>query len=161
MNLARCAAAAALLAAAATPLFARSPHAGSLSIERGWSRQTAPGQTVGGGFVTITNRGGAGDRLVAANSPISREVQLHTMSVDEGVMRMRPVGRGIAIPVGKTVELKPGGLHIMFVGLKRPLTPGQSFPVTLRFQLQGAVEVDFRVVPVGSAGPGEARHDRH
>lgn len=150
----------ALLAAAATPLLAQSVTAGKLVIDQPWSRQTAPGQKIGGGFLTIANKGNADDRLLSATSPVAGEVQLHTMSMDGGVMRMREVKDGIAIPAGKTVALKPGGYHLMFMQLKRPLALGESFPVTLRFQRQGAVKVSFKVKPVGFGG-SEASHGQH
>lgn len=154
-------AAIALLSAAATPLLAQSVTAGKLVIDQTWSRQTAPTQKVGGGFLSITNKGKMADRLVSATSPVATELQLHTMSMDGGVMRMRQMKDGIAIPAGKTVELKPGGLHVMFIGLKRPLAVGDSFPVTLRFARQGQVQVRFKVQPVGATGPVEARHGQH
>ena len=150
-----------LLSATATPLLAQSFTAGKLVIDRPWSRQTAPTQKVGGGFLTITNKGTAADRLVSATSSVAAEVQLHTMSMDGGVMRMRQMKDGVAIPAGKTVELKPGGLHVMFIGLKRPLAVGDSVPVTLRFARQGNVHVRFKVRPVGATGPVEARHGQH
>lgn len=153
-------AAGALLAAAATPLLAQSVAAGKLVIDQPWSRQTAPGQKIGGGFLTIANKGKADDRLISATSPVASEVQLHTMSLDGGVMRMREVKDGIAVPAGKSLALKPGGYHIMFMGLKRPFALGESFPVTLRFQRQGMVKVQFKVTPVGAAGPSEMHHDR-
>ncbi|KQZ76631.1 hypothetical protein ASE06_06370 [Sphingopyxis sp. Root214] len=154
-------AAIALLSAAATPLLAQSVTAGKLVIDQAWSRQTAPTQKVGGGFLSITNKGKTADRLVSATSPVATEVQLHTMSMDGGVMRMRQMKDGIAIPAGKTVELKPGGLHVMFIGLKRPLAVGDSVPVKLRFARQGEVQVRFKVQPVGATGPAEARHGQH
>ena len=153
-------AAVALLAAAATPLLAQSVTAGKLVIDHPWSRQTAPGQKVGGSFLSITNKGRSDDRLISATSPVAGEVQLHTMSMDGGVMRMREVKDGIAIPAGKTVALKPGGYHLMFMQLKRSLALGESFPVTLRFQRQGAVKLSFKVKPVGFGG-SEANHGRH
>ena len=149
----------ALLSAAATPLLAANIAAGTLIIDQPWSRQTAPTQKIGGGFLIITNKGRVDDRLVSATSPVAAEVQLHTMSMNGGVMRMRQLKNGIVIPAGERVELKPGGLHIMFVGLKRPFAPGETVPATLRFQRQGAVKVNFKIEPVGSAGPSEARHD--
>jgi copper(I)-binding protein len=157
--IARFASVALFAAAAATPLLAQSVTAGQLVIDHPWSRQTAPGQKVGGGFLTITNKGKADDRLISASSPVAGEVQLHTMSMDGGVMRMRQLKDGISIPAGKSVALKPGGLHIMFIGLKRPFALGETIPVTLRFQRQGAVTVRFKVEPVGATGPSEKRHD--
>lgn len=152
-------AAAALLAITAAPLLAQSLTAGTLVIDQPWSRQTAPTQKVGGGFLTITNKGKADDRLISATSPVASEVQMHMMSMTGGVMRMREIKNGIAVPAGQSVALKPGGHHLMFMGLKRPLRLGESFPVTLRFERQGMVTVRFKVAPVGAAGPSEMHHD--
>ncbi|MGL3822233.1 copper chaperone PCu(A)C [Sphingopyxis sp. R3-92] len=149
----------ALLSAAAAPLLAAGLTAGNLVIDHPWSRQTAPTQKVGSGFLAITNKGPVDDRLVSATSPVAAEVQLHTMSMDGGVMRMRQLEDGIGIPAGKRVELKPGSFHMMFVGLKRPFALGETVPVTLRFLRQGSVKVNFQINPVGAAGPSEVRHD--
>ena len=87
--------------------------------------------------MTIVNRGSGDDHLVSASSPLAAEVQLHTMSMDGGVMRMRQVTDGIGIPAKGSVELRPGSFHIMFMGLKRQLRQGERFPVILRFQRAG------------------------
>lgn len=137
---------------------AQSVIAGPLTLGAPWARQTAPTQKSGGGYLTIRNGGSSSDRLLAATSPISKRVELHTMAVEKGVMRMRPVPGGIPVPAGKLVELKPGGLHLMFVDLKRPLQIGETFPVTLRFERQGRVTVKVRVRAVGAAMPMEASH---
>lgn len=153
----------ALLVAAsvATPLLAHSFKAMGLTINHPWARETAQGQKVGGGFMVIRNTGKLDDRLIAASSPAVAEVQLHTMSMDNGVMRMRQVKDGIVIPVGQTVELKPGGLHVMFMGIKAPLTKGSKLPVTLRFQRAGTVRVQFAIQAAGSTGPVEMKHGSH
>lgn len=150
-----------LIAAASAPLLAHNFKAGALTITHPWARETAQGQVVGGGFLGITNAGKAEDRLLSASSPVAAEVQLHTMTMDEGVMRMRQVKDGIAIPAGQTVTLKPGGLHIMFMGLKAPLAKGTSIPATLRFQRAGAVKVRFAVQAVAAAAPTEMHHAGH
>lgn len=136
-------------------------EAGSLAIQHPWSRETAAGQAVGGGFMTIRNTGDREDRLVSGTSAVATEVQLHTMSMDGGIMRMRQVQGGIAVPAKGVLELKPGSYHIMFVGLKRPLRQGERFPVTLRFQRAGSVTVQFAVQPIGSTGPMEGGHAGH
>ena len=121
--------------------FAASP----ITIERPWARASAPGQTVGGGFMTILHQGATEDRLVSATTPIARDVQIHTMNMDGGVMRMRPVEGGLVIPAGGRVVLQPGGLHLMFMELSAPLVAGSSFPVTLRFANAGDIKVEFNV----------------
>ena len=145
----------------ATAAVAHGYRAGLLSIQHPWSRETASGQAVGGGFMTITNQGAADDRLVSGTSPVAAEVQLHTMTMDGGVMRMRQVEGGIAVPARRTLELKPGSYHIMFMGLKRQLRQGERFPVTLRFQRAGKVTVQFVVQPITSTGPMENGHAGH
>lgn len=136
-------------------------RAGNLSIQHPWSRETAAGQVAGGGFLTVTNNNDRDDRLLSGTSPVAGEVQIHTMTIDGGVMRMRQLSDGIAIPAKGSLELKPGSFHIMFMGLKRPLRRGERFPVTLRFQHAGRVTVQFAVRPVGSTGPREAAHGAH
>lgn len=145
----------------ATAAVAHGYRAGPLSIQHPWSRETAVGQAVGRGFLTITNSGTREDRLLSGTTPVAAEVQLHTMTMDGGVMRMRQVTDGIAIPARGSVELKPGGFHIMFMGLKRQLRQGERFPVALRFQRAGSVTVQFAVQPVGSTGPMEVGHAGH
>lgn len=129
----------------------------SISIEKPWARETVEGQAAGGGFMTIVNDGQREDQLVSASSPASHEVQIHTMSMDGGVMRMRQLTDGLSIPAKGKVELKPRGLHIMFIGLKKPLRPGTSVPVTLKFRHTGSMTVQFKVqamtapVPMGGS----------
>ena len=130
-----------ILIASLAQSFAASP----ITIERPWARASAPGQTVGGGFMTILHQGATEDRLVSATTPMAREVQIHTMNMDGGVMRMSPVERGLAIPAGGRVVLQPGGLHLMFMELSAPLVAGSTFPVTLRFANAGDIKVEFNI----------------
>ena len=116
-----------------------------IRIEEAWSRTTAPGQVVGGGFMTIVNESATGDRLVSATSPIAAEVQIHNTSMEGGVMRMRQVTEGLEIPANGKVELKPRSLHLMFMQLKAPLETGATFPVQLQFEKAGAITAQFRV----------------
>lgn len=151
---------------APTATSAQTTTAGTLEITAPWARETAQGQTAGGGFLTIGNKGKAPDRLLGGSTPVAAEVQIHTMSMDGGVMRMRPLRDGLAIPPGGSVALKPGSFHIMFMRLKRPLKRGEAFPVTLRFARAGDVAVRFRVEAVthGTAGKdahGGNSHDSH
>jgi periplasmic copper chaperone A len=109
-----------------------------------WARPTVEGQAAGGGFLKIVG-GSAVDRLVAASAGVSQRVELHTMTMDGDIMRMREI-EAIEVPAGKTVELKPGGLHVMFMELKAPLKNGSSFPLTLRFEKGGEVTVQMNVM---------------
>ena len=133
----------------------------AVKVEAAWARPTAAGQAAGGGFLKITG-GAAADRLLGGSAGISKAVELHTMQMDGDVMRMREVP-GIEVPAGQAVELKPGGLHLMFMGLKQPLKAGDSFPLTLRFEKAGEVKVDVKVsaqAPAGAAAD-KAGHGSH
>lgn len=145
----------------AAAVLAHGYKAGTLSIAHPWSRQTAPGQTVGGGYLVVTNAGAKDDRLVAVSSPTATQVQLHTMSMDGGVMRMREVTGGLTVPAHGTLELKPGGYHVMFIGLKAPFKLGAKVPATLTFQRAGKVQVEFAVEPITSTGPAPAMEHGH
>jgi copper(I)-binding protein len=127
---------------------AQNASVGSIKIENGYTRATAPGQHVAGGFLKIENKGAA-DQLISASSPVAGEVQLHEMAMDGNVMRMRQV-KDIALPANGAVELKPGGLHLMFINIKAPLTAGETVPVKLKFAKAGEVEVKL---PVNATAP--------
>jgi copper(I)-binding protein len=141
---------AALLTALAGAVQALTP----VSVDAAWARPTVQGQAGGGGFLRITG-GDEADRLLSASAPISRSVELHTMFLDGAVLRMRQL-EGIDIPAGQTVELRPGGLHVMFVGLTRPLQTGATFPLTLRFAKAGEQQVDVKVMLQPQAHEHEA-----
>ena len=149
------------LLALAAPVLGHSFAIGQITIGHPWTRETAATQTVGGGFLTIRNNGKTADRLISASSPSATEVQIHTMSMDDGVMKMRQLKGGITIPAGASVELKPGGLHLMFIGLKKSFKKGTKIPATLKFARAGSVQVTFAVQPVGSTAPMEAGHAGH
>jgi len=150
------------LALSAAAVLAQDYTAGSLDIRHPVSRATLPGQPVGGGFLTVANNGAEADRLVSIAAPaVSDDVQLHEMAVTDGVMTMRALKNGIEIPAGATVELKPGGLHVMFMAIKQPFKEGETIRATLNFEKAGPVEVEFRVEAMkpAAAGHGEASHD--
>ena len=112
-----------------------------------WARATAPGQSVGAAYATLTSS--APDRLVGVNTPLTPHAELHTMTMDGTVMRMRPVD-GVALPAGKPVALAPGGTHIMLMDIRAPLRAGQRFPLTLRFERAPPLTVDVLVEPIGA-----------
>ncbi|MFM7396791.1 MAG: copper chaperone PCu(A)C [Gammaproteobacteria bacterium] len=130
-----------VLLASLTWAFAAEP----ITIEHPWARASAPGQSVGGGYMTLIHQGNGEDRLVSVTTPIASEVQIHSMTMEGNVMRMRAVEGGLAIPAGGRVTLQPGGLHLMFMDLSAPLVAGTSFPVTLRFANAGDIKVEFNV----------------
>ena len=105
-----------------------SAQADTVKIENAWVRATAPGQKVAGGFMDLT--ADADMTLIGGSSPVSKSVELHFMRMDNGVMEMRQM-KEIALPKDKTVRLEPGDLHVMFIGLKSQIKPGQKVPITL------------------------------
>ena len=122
-----------------------------VKIEGAWARPTVPGQQAGGGFLSITSA--AADRLLGGSTQAAQQFELHTMAMKGDVMEMRQVDT-IDLPAGKKVELRPGGLHVMFIGLKAPLKVGDKVPVTLKFEKAGELKVDFAV----TNKPAEAGH---
>ncbi|UPG74604.1 copper chaperone PCu(A)C (plasmid) [Roseomonas gilardii subsp. gilardii] len=130
---------------------ARAQQPGSISIEQPWARAAVQGGT-GGVFLTIRNTGAAPDRLLSASSPLPHSAELHTTVRDGDVMRMQPV-QAIEIPAGGSVTLRPGGLHLMLVGLSAPLRVGEAVPVTLTFEHAGAITVQVPVQAAGATGP--------
>jgi len=128
---------------------------GSIKVDHAYIRATVPGQQVAGGFMKIENKGIA-DQLLSASSPAAGEVQLHEMAMEGNVMKMRQV-KDIPVPAGGSVELKPGGLHLMFMNIKAPLAAGESVPVKLKFAKAGEVEVKMPVNAMGQSG-GAMKH---
>ncbi|MGO4572093.1 DUF1775 domain-containing protein [Microvirga sp. 2TAF3] len=129
--------------------------AGNLTIEQPWSRATPGGAKVGGGYVRITNTGKEPDRLIGGSFPPAEKVELHEMAMTDNVMRMKPVEGGLEIKPGATVELKPGGYHLMFMNLKEPLKDGQTIKGTLVFEKAGPVEVEYAVRGMGGQMGGQ------
>jgi copper(I)-binding protein len=146
----------AALAALAAPASAHDYKIGSLHIVHPWARATPKGATVGGGYMKITNSGSAPDRLISGSTPVAERFEVHEMSMDNGVMRMRMLKDGLEIKPGETVELKPGSLHVMMVNLKQPIQEGQRFKGTLVFEKAGTVEVEYAIEPVGGSPKGHA-----
>ena len=134
---------------------AQEARVGSIKIEKAYTRSTVPGQMAAGGFMKIENKGAA-DQLISASSPVAAEVQLHEMAMDGNVMKMRQV-KDIVVPSGGEVELKPGGLHLMFMNIKAPLAAGETVPVKLKFAKAGEVEVKMPVNAMGQSG-GAMKH---
>jgi copper(I)-binding protein len=148
----------AILLAVAAPASADDYKLGPLQISAPWTRATPKGAPVGVGYMKITNTGTTPDRLIEGSSNVADRFEVHQMSMDNGVMKMRPVMGGLEIKPGETVELKPGGLHVMFVGLKKPLQAGERVKGTLTFEKAGKIDLEYPVVPLGaqSAGGGDS-----
>lgn len=142
----RAALAALLIAAPA----AAQTRAGDIVITDARSRETPPLGKVGAAYFTLTNTGKSADRLLGGSTPAAAELQIHEVLNTDGVMRMRQLEQGLALPPGQTVKAAPGGIHLMLMGLKRPLKAGATVPVTLRFERAGPVAVTFKVVALDS-----------
>ncbi len=123
---------------------------GAITIAHPWTRAAAAGAN-GAAYMNLRNAGPEPDQLLAAATPAARTVELHTHIRDGEVMRMRPV-RDIALPAGQTVRLRPGGLHVMLIGLAEPLRAGTEMPLTLRFARAGEVTVQLEIQAAGSRG---------
>jgi copper(I)-binding protein len=135
--------------------------AGALKIVAPWSRATPAGSKVGAGYMVIRNTGSEADRLITAETPAARRVEMHATSMKDGVMSMRQISGGIAIAPGKDVTLAPGGQHMMFIDLKAPLKRGDKIPMTLRFEKAGKVDVELDVQAVGAGAPGAGHGSGH
>jgi copper(I)-binding protein len=130
----------------------QSPNA--ILIEKPFSRATPGGAKIGAGYMTITNKSATADRLVSASSPAAGKVEIHEMSMQDNVMKMRELPNGLLIDGGKTVSLAPGGYHLMLLGLKTPLRKGDKVSVTLNFEKAGKVDVTLDVEGFGAQQPG-------
>jgi periplasmic copper chaperone A len=129
---------------------------GSIHISQPWSRATPKGASAGAAYMTLTNNGQTADRVNCVSSDASAECQIHSMTMDNGVMQMRPVEGGLEIKPGETVTLKPGSFHMMLLNLKHPLEQGNSMKATLKFDSAGTVDVEYPIVALGAAVPGAA-----
>ena len=131
-----------------------------IAVEKAWARATPGTAKNGGAYLMIANTGASADRFVAAAADVAERVEIHTHIDDNGIMRMRKVD-GIDVPAGGTVMLKPGGYHIMFLGLHKPLKKGDEFPLTLTFEKAGKQTVEVEVQAVGAMKGGDMKHMDH
>ena len=130
--------------------------AGDLVITQAWSRATPKEAKTGGAYLTIENKGSTPDRLVGGSADAAGKVEIHEMTMANGVMKMRPLEKGLEIAPGKSVKLAPSGYHIMLMDLKSQLKQGDKVPITLEFEKAGKVTVSFDVEAVGAQGPAGA-----
>jgi uncharacterized protein YcnI/copper(I)-binding protein len=136
---------------AAAPAGSDTFKIGDITISSPWTRATPGGAKVAGGYLKVTNNGAAADKLIGGTTDIAGRVEFHEMAMSDGVMQMRPLDQGLELKPGQTVELKPGGYHVMFLDLKRQLKQGETVKATLQFEKAGKVEVTFNVAAVGGA----------
>jgi periplasmic copper chaperone A len=142
----------------ATPARAGEVKVGDLVITQAWSRATPGGAKIAGGYLTIENKGAAPDRLLGGTADIAGKIEVHEMAMNNGVMTMRPLDKGLTIEPGKTVKLAPGGYHLMIMDLKGPFKQGDKVPVTLEFEKAGKVALPLDVQGVGAQAPAGTDH---
>ena len=150
----------ALAAICAGPASAQQVKIGDLVFDHAWARATPGGAKVGGGYLTIENKGATLDKLIGGSSPAAGKVEVHEMAMNNGVMTMREVKGGLSIPPGQSVTLAPGGYHIMLMELKAPLKKGDKVPMTLAFEKAGQVNITFDVEAIGATGPSSGQTDQ-
>ena len=138
----------------AAPARAADYDIASIHIAQPWARATPKGATSGAAYMTITNNGKTADRVSCMSSDVSAECQIHTMTMDNGVMKMRPVEGGLEIKPGETVMLKPSSFHVMLVNLKHPLEQGKTVKAALKFENAGTINVEYPIAAIGAAAPG-------
>lgn len=134
-------------------------NVGNLAITQAWSRATPNGAPVAGGYLRISNNGTSPDRLLSGTTPMGTSVEVHEMAMKDGIMTMRPLAGGLEIAAGASVELKPGGYHLMIMGLKSALREGDHLPLTLTFEKAGQVTLDLNVRAMNAQNTGEPPHD--
>ena len=143
--------------AIAAPALAHDYMQGDIHIMKPWSRPLPPVSANGAAYMTLVNKGSAADKLVAVSTPMAMKAELHTHTMEGGMMKMRRVD-AIEIAPGTPSVLKPGGLHVMMMGLKEPLVEGKSYPLTLTFERAGTVEVTVRIFEPGES-EGSMKHE--
>ena len=142
----------------AAPARAQEVKAGDLVITQAWARATPNGAKIGGGYLTVENKGTSPDRLIGGATDAAAKLEVHEMAMKDGVMKMRPLDNGVVIDPGKIVKLAPGGYHLMMFDLKSPLKQGDKVPVTLEFEKAGKVKLSFHVQGIGAQGPAGAEN---
>ncbi|MCG3200637.1 MAG: hypothetical protein NFCOHLIN_00493 [Gammaproteobacteria bacterium] len=128
-----------------------------IGVSGAWSPETPPGASVGAGYMTIRNGTGTDDVVIAMESPVAASIETHTMTMDDGMMRMRKL-ENLEVPAGETVVLKPGSMHLMLIDLRNPLAAGERYPLTLTFKVAGKVQTDVEVRGSGAAAGDHTDH---
>lgn len=145
----------ALILVTGVPASSAEFRVGELVVKTPWSRATPSGARVAGGYFIVENKGTQTDRLVAAQVEIAGRVEIHTMSLQDGVMRMRSVSGGVEIKPGESVVFQPSGLHLMWLDLSRNPKLGDMLNGQLTFEKAGSIAVQFRVAPLGATAPAQ------
>lgn len=141
-----------LLAQAATPT-------STVQVREAWMRATPPHAPTAAGYLTVVNAGPQADRLLSVTSDVAERVELHSNDLQGGVMRMRKLDDGLALPAGASTVLAPSGTHLMFIAPRKPLVAGDTVRATLRFQHAAPLQVEFKVMPLGATQAPSHHHD--
>jgi copper(I)-binding protein len=137
---------------AAPPAAAHGYGVGDLQVRHPWTGATPPGASVAAGYLEIRNSGRQPDRVVGASTPAADGVEFHVQRLEGEVLKMRQV-KDFEVPARERLTLRPGGSHLMLVGLKKPLAKGERVPLTLRFERAGEIQIELEVQPTGSRKP--------
>jgi periplasmic copper chaperone A len=144
--------------AATEPAHAQESKAGDIVVDKAWARATPKGAEVGAGYFVIHNNGSTPDRLTGGSADFAK-VEIHAMKTENGVMKMPELKDGLSVPAHGTVRFAPGGYHVMFNHLTKPLAKGDKVKATLAFEHAGGVEVEFDVEGLGASGPATTKGD--
>jgi len=144
----------AVLLVSGSAAFAQAGGASKITVEQPWARATPAGAMTGAVYMTLANKTGTADRLTAAASDVAQKVQIHEMAVVNGIMQMRELANGLAVPANGSVTLKPGGYHVMLIGLKKQLIAGQTLPLTLTFAKAGNISITVPIQAIGATRGG-------
>ena len=145
----------AVLLVSGSAAFAQAGGASKITVEQPWARATPAGAMTGAVYMTLANKTGTADRLTAAASDVAQKVQIHEMAVVNGIMQMRELANGLAVPANGSVTLKPGGYHVMLIGLKKQLIAGQTIPLTLTFAKAGTISITVPIQSIGATQSGK------
>ena len=146
----------ALVISAAAPAFAQEFKGGDVVVEKPWAHATPKGAEVGAGYLVVHNNGAAPDTLTGGSADFAK-VEIHEMKMDNGVMSMPELKNGLSIPAHGTIRFAPGGYHVMFTHLTKPLVKGEKITATLNFEHAGPVAVEFPVESIGASGPAPTK----
>ncbi len=135
--------------------------AGDIMVQKPWARATLGQMKNGASFLSLHNMGSEDDTLISASGTAAKRIELHSHTMIDGVMKMRQVEGGIPVKAGSMVELKPGGFHIMMMGLSAPLKEGEMFPLTLSFEKSGSVDIMIHVQKGGAMEPMDGTTKEH
>lgn len=150
--------AAALFLASTIAAHAHSFTKGDIVVGHPWTRATPEGATAGSGYLTITNTGKVSDRLMGGSFDGAEAIEIHDMTMNGDVMQMRELKEGLKIEPGASVKIAPGGLHLMFTGLKSKIDVGPDRKATLNFEKAGPLSVEFKVEAIGANESAEHPH---